>query len=31
MLSAVAVGGDGTKFIVTNALIPATVDISALP
>ena len=24
MLSAVAVGGDGTKFIVTNALIPAT-------
>jgi len=31
MLSAVAVGGDGTKFIVTNALVPATVDISALP
>jgi hypothetical protein len=31
MLSAVAVGGDGTKFIVTNALIPTAVDISALP
>jgi hypothetical protein len=31
MLSAVAVGRDGTTFIVTNALIPATVDISALP
>jgi hypothetical protein len=31
MLSAVAVSGDGTKFIVTNALVPATVDISALP
>lgn len=31
MLSAVAVSGDGTRYIVTNALIPATVDISALP